>query len=82
MTSFAALVGIAVIVFAWTNVDDLFVLLGFFSDPRFRARHVVIGQYAGICVLYGVSVLASLFSIVVRPAYVGLLGLIPIFMGI
>jgi cadmium resistance protein CadD (predicted permease) len=81
MQSFLALSGIAAVLFAWTNVDDLFVLLGFFSDPGFRARHVVIGQYAGITVLYGVSVLASLLSIVVPPAYIGLLGLAPIFMG-
>jgi cadmium resistance protein CadD (predicted permease) len=82
MTSFISLLCIAVILFAWTNLDDLFVLLGFFSDPRFRARHVVIGQYLGISVLYGVSVLASLLSVVVPPAYLGILGLVPIFMGV
>jgi cadmium resistance protein CadD (predicted permease) len=82
MESFAALVGIAVVLFAWTNVDDLLVLLGFFSDPKFRPRHVVIGQSLGITVLYGVSVLASLLSIVVPPAYIGLLGLAPIVLGV
>ena len=82
MTSLFALLGVAVIVFAWTNVDDLVVLLGFFSDTKYRARHVVIGQFAGISVLYGVSVLASLLAIVLAPAYVGLLGLVPIFMGV
>jgi cadmium resistance protein CadD (predicted permease) len=81
MESFIALSGIAVL-FAWTNIDDLFVLLGFFSDPRFRAGQVVIGQYLGVMVLYGASVLASLLSLVVPPAYIGLLGLAPIFMGI
>jgi cadmium resistance protein CadD (predicted permease) len=82
MESFAALLGITVVLFAWTNIDDLFVLLGFFSDPRFRSRHVVIGQYVGIAVLYGVSALASLLSVVVPPAYIGLLGLAPIFIGV
>ena len=82
MESFIALLGIAMVLFAWTNVDDLFVLLGFFSDPRFRPRQVVIGQYVGVMVLYGASVLASLLSLVVPPAYIGLLGLAPIFMGI
>ncbi len=33
-----ALVGIAVGMFATTNLDDLFILLGFFSDPKFRPR--------------------------------------------
>lgn len=82
MESFVALLGIAAILFAWTNVDDLFVLLGFFSDPNVRARHVVVGQYMGIGVLYGVSVLVSLLAIVVPPAYIGLLGLAPIFIGV
>jgi len=82
MESFIGLVGISALLFAWTNVDDLFVLLGFFSDPRVRARHVVIGQYVGIGVLYGVSVLASLLSIVMPPAYIGLLGLAPIVIGV
>ena len=82
MESFIALLGITMVLFAWTNVDDLFVLLGFFSDPRFRPRQVVIGQYVGVMVLYGASVLASLLSLVIPPAYIGLLGLAPIFMGV
>jgi cadmium resistance protein CadD (predicted permease) len=82
MESFIALLGITMVLFAWTNVDDLFVLLGFFSDPRFRPRQVVIGQYMGVMVLYGASVLASLLSLVIPPAYIGLLGLAPIFMGV
>jgi cadmium resistance protein CadD (predicted permease) len=82
MESFVALLGIVAVLFAWTNVDDLFVLLGFFSDLRVRARHIIAGQYIGIGVLYGVSVLASLLSIVVPRAYIGLLGLAPIFIGI
>ena len=82
MESFVTLLGIAAVLFAWTNLDDLFVLLSFFSDPKFHARHVVIGQYVGIIVLYAVSVLASLLSIVIPPAYIGLLGLAPIFIGV
>lgn len=82
MISFIALLGVVVVLYAWTNIDDLFVLLGFFSDPRFRARQVVIGQYVGIMVIYGASVIASLLSLVVPPAYIGLLGLIPIIIGL
>jgi cadmium resistance protein CadD (predicted permease) len=26
------------VVFASTNIDDLFVLLGFFADPKLRSR--------------------------------------------
>lgn len=68
--------------FVSTNVDDIFVLLGFFSDPKFRARQIVIGQYLGIAVLFAVSLLASLISLVIPAAYIGLLGLAPIFIGL
>lgn len=76
------LLGLAIVVFASTNVDDVFVLLGFFSDRKFRPRQVVIGQYLGITALYGISVVASLISLVVPAAYIGLLGFAPIFIGL
>ncbi len=41
--SLIVLIGLAAVVFASTNIDDVFVLLGFFADPKFRARDVVIG---------------------------------------
>jgi cadmium resistance protein CadD (predicted permease) len=53
MQSLVALSGLAIVLFASTNVDDLFVLLGFFSDPKLRARDIVVGQYAGIATLFG-----------------------------
>ena len=81
MDSLLVLLGLAVVVFASTNLDDLFILLGFFADPKFRARDVVIGQYAGIGALYGVSVVAAAVSWTIPKAYVGLLGLVPIFIG-
>ncbi|WFU09005.1 cadmium resistance transporter [Rhizobium sp. CB3090] len=74
--------GIAIVLFASTNVDDIFVLLGFFADRKFRTRQIVIGQYLGIAALCGASALASLISLVVPAAYIGLLGLVPIFLGL
>ncbi len=82
MHSYAALVPLALGLFVTTNLDDLFVLLGFFSDPRFRLPQVALGQFIGIATLYGVSVAASLLSLVVSPAYVGLLGILPIAIGL
>jgi cadmium resistance protein CadD (predicted permease) len=75
------LLGLAVVLFVSTNIDDVFVLLGFFADPKFQARDVIIGQYAGIAALYGVSVAASLVSLLVPKAYIGLLGVFPIVIG-
>jgi cadmium resistance protein CadD (predicted permease) len=76
------LVGPAVVLFISTDLDDVFVLLGFFADPRFRIRHIVAGQFMGIAVLYAASVIGSLVSLVMPIAVVGLLGLVPILMGL
>ena len=73
--------GVAVVVFASTNIDDLFVLMGFYAEPRFRSRDVVAGQYIGIAALFAASVIFSLVSLVIPEAYVGLLGLVPIVIG-
>jgi len=74
--------GVAIVMFASTNIDDIFVLLGFFADPKFRAKQIVIGQYLGIGILYGISVVASLLVLVIPAAYIGLLGFAPIYFGL
>jgi len=75
------LVGIAVVAFTSTNIDDLFVVLAFFATPHFRSRDVVLGQFIGIAVLLGASAMLSLVSLIVSEACVGLLGLVPISIG-
>jgi cadmium resistance protein CadD (predicted permease) len=74
--------GVAIATFASTNIDDIFVLLGFFADPKFRLRQIVIGQYLGIAALYGFSAVASFLVLVIPAAYIGLLGLAPIYFGL
>ncbi|MBS0422569.1 MAG: cadmium resistance transporter [Proteobacteria bacterium] len=76
------LIGLSVALFASTNIDDMFVLLGFFADASVKVRHIVVGQYLGIVGLYGASVVASMISIVIPSAYIGLLGLVPIVIGV
>lgn len=75
-------VGVAVVLFATTNVDDIFVLLGFYSDPKFRSKQIIAGQYVGIGALFAISVLASLTALVIPTPYIGLLGFAPIGIGI
>src|SRR6266404_7894102 len=82
MESLVAVVGLAVVVFASTNLDDVFVLVTFFADKNFRVRDVVIGQYAGVSTLYAISAIAALISLIIPPTYIGLLGLAPIVIGI
>jgi cadmium resistance protein CadD (predicted permease) len=82
MEHLVGLTGLAVALFVSTNIDDVFVLLGFFVDPKFKMRQIVVGQYLGIIGLYGASVVASLISLVIAPAFIGLLGLAPIAIGL
>lgn len=82
MGASAAFIGLAIGLFAATNVDDLFILLSFFSDPKFRPRQIAIGQLLGMATLYAASVAASLLALVVAPAYVGFLGVLPILIGL
>jgi cadmium resistance protein CadD (predicted permease) len=81
-SSVLVVVGIGVVVFASTDVDDLLLLSAFFADPRFSTRSVVIGQFAGIGALVAASAIAALAAIAVPPGWVALLGLIPLGLGI
>jgi cadmium resistance protein CadD (predicted permease) len=82
MEHLVGLIGLAVALFVSTDIDDVFVLLGFFADPKFRMRQIVVGQCLGIIGLYGASVVASLIALVIAPAFIGLLGLAPIAIGL
>ena len=74
----------AVLAFASTNIDDIFVLMLFYSQvgATFRRRHVVAGQYLGFLALIAISTLGYFGTLVIPPAWVGLLGLAPIALGI
>ena len=82
MESLLALLGLAIILFASTNIDDLVILVGFFADPAFRPNDVVAGQCAGVAALFSVSLALSLLSMVIPKAYIGLLGIFPILIGV
>jgi len=72
---------IAAGLFATTNVDDLFFLVGFFSDRNLAHWRVVLGQIVGVAVLIVVSLTAALAALAFSPSYVGLLGFAPIVLG-
>lgn len=82
MAALATAIALGVTLFVATNLDDIFLLLAFFADPRFRSRHIVAGTYLGMGALVLVSAVAALIALVVPPFYVKLLGLIPIALGI
>ncbi|GAA3122295.1 cadmium resistance transporter [Planomonospora alba] len=79
-------IGTAAAVFAGTNVDDIVVLTVLFLTSRAAGRprpwQIVAGQYAGIAALAAVSAVAALGLTIVPDAWVGLLGLLPLGLGL
>jgi cadmium resistance transport/sequestration family protein len=72
----------SIIAFVVTNLDDIFILILFFSDRKFIFRNIIAGQFLGIGTLIFVSFLGSFIGLVIDLKYVGLLGLVPIYMGL
>ncbi len=74
----------ALTAFTATNLDDVLILLLFFSQvsTSFRKRHIVLGQYLG----FGALVVASLsgyFGGLLMPRdWIGMLGILPIAIGL
>src|SRR6188768_3847683 len=71
----------SVIAFVSTNIDDIFILTLFYGNKKFNGREIVAGQFLGIISLIAISLVASLVGLFIDPAYIGLLGLIPIYLG-
>jgi cadmium resistance transport/sequestration family protein len=70
--------------FTATNLDDLVILTLLFSQVNgtFRRRHIVIGQYLGFCTLIIASMVGFLGGLVLPTHWVGLLGLVPVTIGL
>src|SRR5689334_13682034 len=73
-----------IVAFLATNIDDIIILLLFFSqvDVNFRRRHIVIGQYLGFTAIIIASLPGFFGGLVVPREWIGLLGLLPIGIGI
>jgi cadmium resistance protein CadD (predicted permease) len=79
---FVSQLGIGLAVFVSSNVDDLFLLVAFFSVPAFGTRSIVIGQLLGIGALVVVSAVAALTVGSIPPRLIRLLGLVPLGIGL
>lgn len=73
---------VGVVVFATTNVDDLLVLSAFFADRRLARLWIVAGQYVGIGALVLAGALAALLALAAPEGLIGLLGFVPLVLGI
>jgi cadmium resistance transport/sequestration family protein len=73
-----------IIAFFATNIDDIIILLLFFSqiNGNFRRRHIFFGQYLGFTAIIIASLPGFLGGLVVRRELIGLLGILPIAIGI
>ncbi|MEH2280148.1 MAG: cadmium resistance transporter [Nostoc sp.] len=72
------------IAFIATNIDDIVILLLFFSqiNANFRPRHIVAGQFLGFTVLLILSLPGLFGGLVLSKNWIGLLGLLPMSIGI
>lgn len=83
--------------FIVTNIDDIFVLMLLFSQASSQAKasngrtvkgnriypkDIVIGQYLGFALLVLISLLTTFGVTLIPDQWVGLLGLIPIYLGV
>ena len=84
MSWFAGAIIAGVTSFAATNIDDFVILMLFFAqvNATFRARHIVVGQYLGFTALIIASLVGFFGGLIVPKAMIGLLGLVPIAIGI
>ncbi|WP_392480842.1 cadmium resistance transporter [Nostoc sp. C110] len=72
------------IAFIATNIDDIVILLLFFSqiNTSLRPRHIVAGQFLGFTVLLILSLPGLFGGLVLSKNWIGLLGLLPMSIGI
>jgi cadmium resistance transport/sequestration family protein len=70
--------------FVATNIDDIIILLLFFSqvDSKLRRRHIISGQYLGFTLLILASLPGFFGGLVVPREWIGILGLLPIAIGL
>lgn len=73
-----------IIAFFFTNIDDIIILLLFFSqiNANFRRRHIFFGQYLGFAAIIIASLPGFFGGLVVRRELIGLLGILPIIIGL
>lgn len=84
MSELGAAFTVGITAFVATNIDDIIILLLFFSqvDAKFHCRHIVIGQYLGFSLLIVASLPGFFGGLVVPSKWIGLLGVLPIAIGL
>src|SRR5574344_101875 len=73
-----------IIAFISTNIDDIAVLMILYAraDSRKTKAEITVGQFIGIAVITAVSALAAAGFRLLPARYTGLLGLVPVALGV
>lgn len=73
-----------IVAFTATNIDDIIILMLFFAqlNNQFRRRHIFVGQYLGFFAIIIASLPGFFGSFLIPRAWIGLLGILPIAIGI
>jgi cadmium resistance transport/sequestration family protein len=84
MGRFIEVIIAAIASFTATNLDDIIVLMVFFAqvNSTFRRRHIILGQYLGFTAIIIASLPGFLGGLIIPQVWIGLLGFIPIIIGI
>jgi len=84
MSWFAAAIIAGVTSFVATNIDDMVISMLFFAqvNATFRPRHIFVGKYLGFAALVAASLPGFFGGLIVPKAIIGLLGFVPIAIGI
>jgi cadmium resistance transport/sequestration family protein len=84
MSELVTAMGAGVAAFGATNIDDIVLLTIFFSqvNETFRRWHIILGQYLGFAVLVVASLPGFFGGFIVPKPWIGLVGLVPILIGI
>ncbi len=77
-----SLIAAAAVVFVSTDIDDLALLTGWFSDRTYKTSHILLGQLLGIGTLVAISAALGLMGFFVARPALGALGVLPIGVGL
>lgn len=75
-------IGLAVVTFVITNIDDLLILSIYFTAPNFKGRNIIVGQFFGIAILILLSLSGVVLGNFLSDRWISLLGILPIIVGI
>jgi cadmium resistance protein CadD (predicted permease) len=75
-------IGIAIVMFAATNADDLVLLTIFFGQPNASRSQIVLGQLAGIGALAAISYTASSLALAIPHGWLPWIGIFPLLIGV